>query len=200
MSTKRDDRWLDDWLTLMAGHAAGRPVLELGCGSGRDSRYLSNNGFSILALDISAASLAECVRIGRCLPVCADVSRPLPFRDSTFGVVVASLCLHYFSWQDTRRIVGELRRVLEPNGMLLVRVNAYDDFNFGACKGVEIEQNYYLYEGRKKRFFDRDSVDSLLKDFDVKSLHHKEIDRYQNSKMVWEAHAIAAPTGRGQDK
>lgn len=175
----------------MRVHIAGRPVLELGSGSGRDAQFLSYSDFSVIALYISAESLRECIGIKSCTPIQADLSRPLPFMDVAFGVVLASLSLHYFLWQDTLRIISEIRRVLVQNGMLLVRVNAVDDVNFGAGKGTEIEKNYYSNEFRNKRFFDQKSVERMLKDMEIRKLSHKTIDRYGKAKQVWEAYAVA---------
>jgi len=35
------DPWLARWLPLLAERAGGRPVLELGCGGGRDTATLA---------------------------------------------------------------------------------------------------------------------------------------------------------------
>jgi SAM-dependent methyltransferase len=52
----------------------------------------------------------------------ADVlgSVPLPFRDSSFGVVVCSQALHLVD--DPRRTVDEMHRVLRPGGAAIVTV------------------------------------------------------------------------------
>jgi SAM-dependent methyltransferase len=52
----------------------------------------------------------------------ADVigSVPLPFRDSSFGLVVCSQALHLVD--DPRRTVDEMQRVLRPGGAAIVTV------------------------------------------------------------------------------
>ena len=51
----------------------------------------------------------------------ADLGRPLPFPDSAFDDVVASLVLHYL--EDWTAPLAELRRVLKPGGRLIASVN-----------------------------------------------------------------------------
>ena len=64
--------------------------------------------------------------------ICADHSYPLPFADAVFDGVVASLSLHYFSHAATASMICEIARVPEPRGVLVFRVNATDDVEYGA--------------------------------------------------------------------
>lgn len=187
----KDSSWLIPWMEFIRKHAENNLLLELGCGEGLDSRVLSDHGFNVIPLDINFESLAECSEIEGCFPVQADVSARLPFPDSSFGIVLASLCLHYFDWATTLQIIADVRRVLTSTGMLLLRVNSIEDVNFGAGKGIELEQDYYLNGTRTKRFFDRPAVESILKDMHIQSLEHQTIDRYGKDKQVWVAHAEA---------
>jgi hypothetical protein len=50
--------------------------------------------------------------------------------------MIADLSLHYFSWDETKKIVNEIKRVLKEDGFLLVRVNSVNDTNYGAGKGI----------------------------------------------------------------
>ena len=43
----------------------------------------------------------------------------LPFPDAHFGVIVASLSLHYFPWHQTTRILDDVCRCLKSDGYLL---------------------------------------------------------------------------------
>ena len=63
--------WLEPWLPLMiraldtAPHAL---VLDLGCGSGRDSCYMADQRMRVIAVDISREALAITGRTARCRP------------------------------------------------------------------------------------------------------------------------------------
>ncbi|MBO6558855.1 MAG: class I SAM-dependent methyltransferase [Pseudomonadales bacterium] len=187
----KDADWLNRWMNELLVHSKGCPVLELGCGRGYDTQVLTDNGFEVIALDLSLDALGHCSDIENSLLVNADLSCSLPFADNTFSFVLASLSLHYFSWQQTLAIAAEIRRVMIGGGMLLMRVNSTDDVNFGAAQANEIDTNYYVYKGQKKRFFLKADVERMLQEMTVIELWHESIDRYGKEKNVWVAHAIA---------
>jgi ubiquinone/menaquinone biosynthesis C-methylase UbiE len=185
----KDANWLERWKNELMIHASSKPFLELGCGRGVDSQALTSYGFEVVSVDLRLDALGHCRSIEGCFSVNADISSKLPFRDNSFGLVLASLSLHYFSWSETKSIVEEIRRVLMKGGMLLVRVNSTEDLNFGAGTGEELEKNYRLVKGQKKRFFEKSDVELMLRGMKVTELHHETIDRYGKEKKVWVAHA-----------
>jgi SAM-dependent methyltransferase len=165
-------------------------VLELGCGSGRDTTTLDAAGSRIAAADISEMALRDCARrVPRAGLVRLDILRPLPFKDRSFPVVIASLSLHYFTWPMTIRIVEEIDRCLYPGGALIARLNSTEDVHHGAAATEEIEPGLKLVNGSSKRFFDRTAVITLLAGWKICFLEHSVIDRYHRPKAVWEAMA-----------
>ena len=50
------DPWLARWLTLIGERAGGLPVLELGCGGGRDSAVLVAAGLHVVGVDLLGRS------------------------------------------------------------------------------------------------------------------------------------------------
>jgi len=110
-------------MIALAGDVRGRRVLDVGCGSGPLSAALRAKGAHVTGFDGSPvmARLAR-NRLGADAAVCvADLAHPLPFADSSFDDVVASLVLHYLP--DWTLTLAELRRVLEPGGRLLLSVD-----------------------------------------------------------------------------
>lgn len=184
-----DDVWLDRWNALIAQHSPSPAILELGCGSGRDTRWLVQQGYTdITATELSSEALAECVRaISSVSLVGHDLREPLPFADASFDVVIASLCLHYFAWDKTVEIVRDVRRCLKPGGLMLCRLNSTRDVHHGAVGHPEIGHHYYDVDGSPKRFFDADEVASLFESgWERVSLREVTIDRYEKPKTVWE--------------
>ena len=116
-----------------------------------------------------------------------DMLNGLPFDDGSFRVVIADLCLHYFSWDDTVRIVRDIRRVLKSGGVLLCRVNSTKDVHHGAGRGERIEDNYYYVNGDKKRFFDLSQLEALFESWEKLRLREYRLDRFEKPKMLWEA-------------
>ena len=185
-----NDPWLDKWLALIQRKSAGRYVVELGCGYGWDTTILLSAGCKVLAADISEENLAKCAKSVRGAQwIQLDNSQPLPFASRSLAVIVASLSLHYFSWDVTMRIASELKRCLQADGVLLARFNSTHDYHYGASSGVEIEPNFYQVEMGTKRFFDEDSVRRFLEGWGIQFLEENVIQRYEEPKSVWEAMA-----------
>lgn len=46
------DPWLERWLPLVAGRAGGQQILELGCGSGRDTETLAGAGLAVVGIEV----------------------------------------------------------------------------------------------------------------------------------------------------
>lgn len=181
------DPWLERWLPQLRKVAH---VLELGCDTGRDTAWLAGHGFSVVATDISTEALAACATAAPSAErLHHDLRDPLPFADSSFGAVIASLCLHYFDWATTVAAVSEIRRCLEPSGLLLCRVNSERDYLHGAGQGEEIEPGFYRQHGHyadTKRFFSAVDLDRLFEGWREVSRKELTIERYVKPKVAWE--------------
>jgi SAM-dependent methyltransferase len=186
------DPWLDRWLPLLREAAAEGPMLELGCDTGRDTATLRRAGLAVVATDLSAEALRQCERNAPGAMVLQhDLRQPLPFADARFGVVLASLCLHYFDWAGTVRVAGDIRRCLRPGGVLLCRLNSTADVLHGATGHEEIEPHYYRVHGHYaecKRFFDRADIGRLFAGgWRLEACEERTIHRYADPKVAWEA-------------
>jgi ubiquinone/menaquinone biosynthesis C-methylase UbiE len=102
------------------------PVLELGCGTGRLTVPLARAGASMTGLDRSAEMLeyahsraARLPRRDRPSLIRGDI-RALPFRDSSFEVVLApyGLLQSLLGNRDLDRGLGEALRVLRRDGLI----------------------------------------------------------------------------------
>src|SRR6187399_885418 len=106
-------------------------------------------GLSVLATDLSFEALQAARRsAAQAMFIRHDLTTPLPFRKASFGLVVASLCLHYFDRATTTRAIAEVHRCLVPGGLLLCRVNSVQDVLHGAGMGEEVEPGYYRQAAR----------------------------------------------------
>ncbi len=191
LAQMRNDPWLEKWLELLHEKSEGGLLLELGCGSGWDTMELASAGFSVIAVDLAGEKLLECARSAPATGVLQlDIGKPLPFANHSMAVILASLSLHYFSWENTLQIASELKRCIQPGGVLLARFNATHDFHHGASSAEEIEPGFYQVGIRTKRFFDEESVRRFLHGWEIQFLEENVIQRYRNPKYVWEAMAV----------
>ncbi|MDH5233375.1 MAG: class I SAM-dependent methyltransferase [Gemmatimonadota bacterium] len=98
---------------------AGRDVLELGCGTGRNTEWLATGARAVVALDFSDGMLAEARRrVG--LPsvrfVPHDVRRAWPVADASVDLIVVTLVLEHV--EALPPVFNEAARVLRPGGTI----------------------------------------------------------------------------------
>ncbi|MDC7221800.1 MAG: class I SAM-dependent methyltransferase [Spirochaetales bacterium] len=181
-----DPSWLDRYSPYWED-VAPSPILDLGCGTGTETLYFLNKGFEVVSCDFSPSALDILkAKDSRAVTKRLDISQPLPFEDSRFGAIVASLSLHYFSREVTIQVIRELSRVLVPGGVLLCRVNSIKDVNYGAGQGIVLERNFYDYKGSHKRFFDAEDINFFFADWKLCDCGEVEIDRFGPVKRAWE--------------
>lgn len=177
------DSWLEKYTRLIKG----KKVLDLGSGIGNDSKILVEQGICVHACDFSKEAL-EVLREN--LPMvsttCVDMAEKLPFEDASFGVVVADLSLHYFTWEVTVGIVAEIARILTEDGILLLRVNSMNDVGYGAGKGSEMEKHLYMVKGKVKRFFTEEDLEELFGDWEIRYIEEYTNWRFKQGKVMWE--------------
>lgn len=104
----------------------GGPILEIGCGGGAFLEEMGTRhpGHLAIGTDLNPVALAHARRGGRQAVALSDLHH-LPFADERCGTIVG---LDSFDqWGvDLEAAVAETARVLQPGGLLLVRVSAYD--------------------------------------------------------------------------
>ncbi len=181
------DPWLGRWHNQLET-AKQEKILDLGCGSGKNSRFLTECGYSVVAVDFSQ----EALKIGKLVSPQAffcriDIREPLPFPDKHFQLIVADLSLHYFYWSCTQKIVCEINRILKNNGFLFARVNSTKDINYGAKGHKKVEHNLRLVDGELKRFFDKESIEELFRSgWEFHGLEEMTVKKYEKPKVLWE--------------
>ncbi len=94
------------------------PVLDLGCGNGRHAKYLESQGFYVVCADISWGMLRVASRKVSVLVQC-DASE-LPFKNDSFGTVLYLATIHHLPKEDRLKSLLEIKRVLKPNGRVIV--------------------------------------------------------------------------------
>jgi len=134
---------------LLAGLRPGALVLDLGCGGGPASLYLSKHGCTTVSADLSEAMVRACKRRGLEDVVRLDLE-DLPFARHAFDAVWAHTSLLHVPKERLSRALEGIARVLKPDGVLFVALRE------GTTEG---------YEGQlgTERWFSNYELDEFLR-------------------------------------
>lgn len=179
------DDWLDQFEEIV--QACDTPIIDLGCGGGNDTKYLTERGKRVLACDISAEKIDELRKaIPQAEALCLDMREKLPFADNSTKIVIADLSLHFFDREMTFAILEEIKRVLTLDGVLFFRVNSMPDYHTDRPGEVELEPHFYRTErGCFRRFFDRSDIETFFYGWKFLHLKAETMNRYRNPKYLW---------------
>jgi len=97
------------------------PILDAGCGAGRDCSLFEKDGFSPVGLDLSGGLLRRARLVTGAPLVLGDI-RYLPFGAHRFGGVWCCAVLLHLGTADALRALKEMHRVLVRGGRLFVAV------------------------------------------------------------------------------
>ncbi|XP_069052348.1 putative methyltransferase DDB_G0268948 [Lepisosteus oculatus] len=110
-------------------------AVDLGCGTGQNTRLLAPHFQEVVGLDISESQVAE----ARAVPGFSNITyrvggaEEMPFPDSSVDLITAATAAHYF---DIERFLKEAHRVLKPQGcMALLGYTDRFEFYYGNCEG-----------------------------------------------------------------
>lgn len=150
-----------------------RKVLDIGCGYGKHSLYLAENGFDVTSIDPNVKVLEwlkeyiEKKSINNISVMRGDINR-LSLEDSSFDAVICTSVLHHQCLKQIQNSISEIQRVLRQGGSFLFDVLSIEDDYFGY--GQEIELNTFVgsREGEEDiphHYTDIEELKRLLKGF-----------------------------------
>ena len=97
----------------------GRDVLEVGCGTGKNTRWLADRAQRVVAMDFSPGMLDVArgrVPLERVTLVQHDIRERWPVDDASVDLVIGNLILEHVS--NVAPIFAEAARVLRPGGLM----------------------------------------------------------------------------------
>jgi tellurite methyltransferase len=107
-----------------------RRVVDVGCGTGRNLRYLISHGFDCAGIDRDPGAIDRLRRDAQAMGLSDAPDRflsgeadALPWRDASVDVVICSAVLHFAeNTEHFGRMVTEMWRVLAPGGLFFARL------------------------------------------------------------------------------
>jgi ubiquinone/menaquinone biosynthesis C-methylase UbiE len=99
----------------------GLRVLDVGCGTGVQLERYRAAGCTVSGVDLSPAMLERArERLGADADLRLESAAALPYADSEFDVVLATLSLHEMDAATREAAIREMSRVLAPDGRVVI--------------------------------------------------------------------------------
>ncbi|KIL39879.1 hypothetical protein SD70_17470 [Gordoniibacillus kamchatkensis] len=138
-------------------------VLEIGAGTGRDSRFFKDCGYEVTSTDLSQEMVRYCREQGLNAMVMDFYN--LEFADESFEAVYALNCLLHVPKNELGGVLLEIRRVLKRGGIFYMGV-------YGGRKSEEIWDDDWCEPKRLFSFYTDDAIQAAVKEyFDVEDFH-----------------------------
>ncbi|MCL5006862.1 MAG: class I SAM-dependent methyltransferase [Patescibacteria group bacterium] len=143
---------------------AGKAVLDVGSGPGRDGLIFKNAGLNVICLDASK-SMVEISGKRGLESVLGDFN-DLPFKDDSFDSAWAYTSLLHVPKAEIHGPLQEIRRVLKPNGV----------FGLGLIEGEgEIyRESLKVTKPRWFSYYQKGEVEKILSDNDFEILYFEQ--------------------------
>ena len=142
-------------------HPLDGPVIEVGTGSGRNTRALVDAAIPVLSVPDDTPYTQ------------------LPGSRETFGAALSTHAYLHGTSAKLRAGIAELRRVLRPNAPAFITLGSFKDARYGL--GIPFdERSFAPGEGAElgipHAYFDRDGVIELMLGFTLESMEEVDVD------------------------
>lgn len=148
-------------------------VLEIGCGNGRDSIFMSQAGFNVYSIDITPKAIELARENAAKVQASVDFrianAEQLPFPEKTFNGVFTLSVLHSTNLSQS---LSEVYRVLDTGGVAFIYIYGNTQSANGALETIILLDDYikllHLLKFRIDEFYTEDE-----KDFDEYGEKHR---------------------------
>ncbi|MFM1932161.1 MAG: hypothetical protein RL226_1464 [Bacteroidota bacterium] len=186
---KGTDIYLIDQL-LKGTYDHCKDVLDVGCGTGRNLRFLASKGAIVSGIDRNAETVLLAEKTIREIPearlgsfLCTEADQ-LPFESESFDLVICNALLHFSASENHfMKILKECFRVLRPGGYFFART-ASDIGIEPLVRKTEGERTFILPDGSTRFLV---NLEFLLKaELEVNAISHEPIKttNVQNTRCM----------------
>lgn len=134
---------------LLKGVAVGARILDIGCGPGQFSRYMSVRGYAVDGIDLAPEMIKLATKTAPEATFAVMDMRTLAFPEATFERILAAFALIFVSSDEVVPTLREFARVLKPGGKigLVNQVGEPDHLDHNPLKPDEIMKvNFFTPE------------------------------------------------------
>ena len=127
---------------VFAGSYEGLKMLDVGCGSCRDTVFFKNRGMDVLPIDASK-ELAAIIKEKLGIDVCVMDMTEISFIEE-FDFIWASASVMHFDKMTTKGILSKCYQALKPGGLFYVSVKMKEDIE------VSDGERYFAYYSKEE--------------------------------------------------
>jgi len=120
-------------------------ILDLACGSGRDSRLLSSKGYNVIGVDLSSALLAIAKKNAPLAKFKKQDLRNLQFHNNFFDAVWASAALVHLKKTELPHVLSSLFLLIKPGGLAFLHQKKGKGEGFSIEPSMPSVKRYYSY-------------------------------------------------------
>lgn len=153
-------------------------VCDLGGGTGSDALYFLEKGHVVWVVDISKLALKIVVEKSNELKLKQNLTTvQVSFSENfselpseKFDVVYSHLALHYFSREQTLKILMQIRRILKKDGNCFISIKGAEDLkemDWLKNNSVETEEGVFNDHGKIKSRFTIKQWTDMIKDVGI---------------------------------
>jgi len=144
LSGKPKDREL---LVRFAADVRNRgEACDMGCGPGHVARFLADAGVSVWGLDLSPEMLIQARRLNPDVEFREGNLLALPLPDNSLAGITAFYAIVNIPAESLPVVFGEMRRVLQPHGLLLLAFHIGGDvIRPEEMWGTKVEMEFYHF-------------------------------------------------------
>lgn len=145
------------------------PVLDAGCGAGRNLLYFLQQGYEVSAIDRSASDVQLvnylCRSLGKAECAAEGLLENMPYAEGSFGFVMCARVLHFAKTEaHFWAMMNELRRVAAPQAVLYL---VMDSLMGMESKVQAVDRDHWQFPDGSLRFLLTEQLQSdLLKNWE----------------------------------
>jgi SAM-dependent methyltransferase len=158
ISDELKDKPLDrELLDRFAARVAGKGLAcDLGCGPGHVARYLHERGADVFGIDLSPGMMEQARQINPGIEFQQGNMRALDLPDGALAGIAAFYSIIHIPRQEVASVLQELRRVLQPGGLLLLAFHRGSDV-------LHMEEWWGHAVSLDFAFFEREEMEGYLR-------------------------------------
>lgn len=175
---------IDRVVTHLEGSKSKR-LLDLGCGTGRHVIHFAKEDYDVYGMDTSTTALElsqkwlDKLNLSANLQT-ASMTEVLPYESNYFDAVISVQVIHHGRLATIQQVISEVKRVIKPNGILLITVPAVK--NQGKTY-EEIEPNTFvpldgIEKGMPHHYFTEQSLREAFHNFNILDITVDKVEHF----------------------